>query len=156
MNAQQMVPGATAPGEPQAARGRGRPEASDGFLHERDPVIVYPFIEAEQAQQHSAQRACRLLQVSRAACYAHRAGPSARDRAGEVLAMRIRAVHAESKGRYGAPRVHADWPAAVTGTAASASPGSCSQGPAGQGRQTVEAHHHPRPRGTGQDRPDPP
>ena len=69
---------------------------------------VYPFIEAEQAQQHRVQRACRLLQVPRAACYAHRAGPSARDRAGEVLAMRIRAAHAESKGRYGAPRVHAE------------------------------------------------
>ncbi len=31
-----------------------------------------------------------------------------RDRADEVLATRIRAVHAESKGRYGAPRVHAE------------------------------------------------
>jgi hypothetical protein len=36
--------------EPQAARGRGRPDAGDGFLRERDPVSVYPFIEAEQAQ----------------------------------------------------------------------------------------------------------
>jgi len=71
-------------------------------------VSVYPFIEAEQAQQHSVQRACRLLHVSRAAYYAHRAGPSARDRADEVLAMRISAMHAESKGRYGAPRVHAE------------------------------------------------
>jgi hypothetical protein len=91
-------------------------------------VSVYPFIEAEQAQQHSVQRACRLLQVSRAAYYAHRAGPSPRDRADEVLAMRIRAVHAESKVRYGAPRVHAELARRVTGTAASASPGSCEPG----------------------------
>ena len=93
-------------------------------------MSVYPFIGAEHAQQHSVQRACRLLQVWRAAYYAHRAGPSARDRADEVLAMRIRAVHAQSKGRYGAGRrgCTLSWPAAVTGTAANASPGSCEQG----------------------------
>ena len=69
---------------------------------------IYPFIEAEKAQQHSVTRACRLLQVSRAAYYTHRAGPSRHDRADDVLTTRIRAVHAESKGRYGAPRVHAE------------------------------------------------
>jgi transposase InsO family protein len=71
-------------------------------------VSVYPFIEAERAQQHSVARACQLLEVSRAACYSHRAGPSARERADEVLTARIKAVHTESKGRYGAPRVHAE------------------------------------------------
>jgi transposase InsO family protein len=69
---------------------------------------VYPFIEAQRAQQRSVQRACQLLEVSRAACYSHRTGPSARERADEMLTTRIRAVHAESKGRYGAPRVHAE------------------------------------------------
>ncbi len=69
---------------------------------------IYPFIEAEKAQQHSVQRACWLLEVSRAAYYSHRAGPSARERVDDVLTARIRAVHAESKGRYGAPRVHAE------------------------------------------------
>jgi HTH-like domain len=71
-------------------------------------VSVHPFIEAERAQQHSVQRACQLLQVSRAAYYAHRTGPSARERADPVLTARIRAVHAESKGRYGPPPVHAE------------------------------------------------
>jgi transposase InsO family protein len=71
-------------------------------------VNIYPFIEAERVQQHSVQRACQLLEVSRAAYYSHRAGPSARQRADDVLTARIRAVHAESKGRYGAPRVHAE------------------------------------------------
>jgi transposase InsO family protein len=71
-------------------------------------VSIYPFIEAEKAQQHSVQRACRLLEVSRAAYYQHRAGPSQRELADAILTTRIRAVHAESKGRYGAPRVHAD------------------------------------------------
>jgi transposase InsO family protein len=71
-------------------------------------VSVYPFIEAERAQQHSVQRACELLEVSRSAYYAHRAGPSERDRADAVLSSRVKAVHAASRGRYGAPRVHAE------------------------------------------------
>jgi transposase InsO family protein len=70
-------------------------------------VSIYPFIEAEKAQQHSVKRACELLKVSRAAFYQHLSGPSARDRADAELAAEIRAVHQESKGRYGAPRVHA-------------------------------------------------
>ena len=40
---------------------------------------LYPFIEAEKAQQRTLKRACELLEVSRAAYYAHRAAvPSAR------------------------------------------------------------------------------
>jgi transposase InsO family protein len=71
-------------------------------------VNVYPFIEAERAQQHSVKRACELLEVSRAAYYTHRAGtPSARQLVDEELTERIRAAHEASKGRYGAPRIHA-------------------------------------------------
>ena len=41
----------------------------------------YPFIEAEKARQRNVKRACELLKVSRAACYAARDGQtSARDR----------------------------------------------------------------------------
>jgi putative transposase len=44
-------------------------------------VNVYPFIEAEKAQQRNVKRACELLKVSRAAYYAARDGqPSGRDR----------------------------------------------------------------------------
>jgi transposase InsO family protein len=72
-------------------------------------VNVYPFIEAEKAQQRSVKRACELLEVSRAAYYAHRAAvPSARQRADEELTERIRQAHQASKGRYGAPRIHAE------------------------------------------------
>jgi transposase InsO family protein len=50
-----------------------------------------------------------LLEVSRAAYYAHRAAiPSARQLADEELTQRIRQAHQASKGRYGAPRVHAE------------------------------------------------
>jgi transposase InsO family protein len=70
-------------------------------------VNIYPFIEAEKACRRNVKRACELLKVSRAAFYQHLAGPSARERADAGLAAEIKAVHAESKGRYGAPRVHA-------------------------------------------------
>jgi putative transposase len=70
-------------------------------------VSVYPFIEAEKAGSRNVKRACELLKVSRAAYYAARSGPSERAREDAGLTVRVRAVHQESKGRYGAPRVHA-------------------------------------------------
>jgi len=70
-------------------------------------VSVYPFIEAEKACRRNVKRACELLKVSRAAFYQHLAGPSRRKRQDAGLAAQITAVHQESKGRYGAPRVHA-------------------------------------------------
>ena len=70
---------------------------------------VDPFLEAETAQQRNVKRACELLEVSRAASYAHRAdGPSARQRVDDELTEHIRQVHQASKGRYGAPRIHAE------------------------------------------------
>jgi transposase InsO family protein len=71
-------------------------------------VNVYPFIEAEKAGRRNVARACALLKVSRAAFYAHLAGPSRREREDAELTGQIQAVHEQSKGRYGAPRVHAE------------------------------------------------
>jgi putative transposase len=71
-------------------------------------VNVYPFIEAEKVGRRNVKTACELLKVSRAAFYQHLAGPSRRQRADAELASQIRAVHQESKGRYGAPRVHSE------------------------------------------------
>ena len=70
-------------------------------------MSVYPFIEAEKAGSRNVKRACELLKVSRAAFYHYVAGPSPRERADAELAVQITAVHAGSRGRYGAPRVHA-------------------------------------------------
>ena len=70
---------------------------------------VYPFIEAEKLERRNVKRACELLQVSRAAYYAARDGqPSRRDRDDAELIEAIRSVHEDSKGRYGAPRIHAE------------------------------------------------
>jgi transposase InsO family protein len=70
-------------------------------------VNVYPFIEAEKKCRRNVKRACELLKVSRAAFYAHLSGPSGRDQEDAELTAEIQAVHEDSKGRYGAPRVHA-------------------------------------------------
>jgi transposase InsO family protein len=72
-------------------------------------VSVYPFIEAEKQQQGNVSRACALLKVSRAAYYAHRDQSRSARAAGDTqLLEQITAVHEKSKGRYGAPRVHAE------------------------------------------------
>jgi transposase InsO family protein len=72
-------------------------------------VNLYPFIEAERAPQRRVKRACELLEVSRAASDAHHAGAvPARQRTDEELTEHIRQAHQASKGRYGAPRIHAE------------------------------------------------
>ena len=69
---------------------------------------LYPFIEAEKAQRRNVKRACELLKVSKSAYYAARGDePSNRERNDAELAAQVKKVHEESKGRYGAPRVHA-------------------------------------------------
>ena len=70
-------------------------------------MTVDPFIEAEEAAGHSVNNACVLLEVSRAAYYERRNGaPSTRSVTDAALTERITAIHAESKGTYGSPRVH--------------------------------------------------
>jgi transposase InsO family protein len=72
-------------------------------------VNVYPFIEAEKSQRRNVKRACVLLQVSRSAFYADRiAGPSQRERDDAELTEAIVAIHDESDGTYGSPRVRAE------------------------------------------------
>jgi putative transposase len=71
-------------------------------------VNLWPFIEAEEAEQHSVNRACELLEVSRAAYYEQRKHlPSRRALDDVELTAKITAIHATSKGTYGAPRIHA-------------------------------------------------
>ena len=66
-----------------------------------------PFIEAEEVAGHSVKHSCDLFEVSRAAYYERRRGvPSARKATDAELTEKITAVHAESRGTYGSPRVH--------------------------------------------------
>ena len=71
-------------------------------------MSLWPFIEVEEAEQHSVKRACALLEVSRAAYYEQRKHlPSRRTLDDAELIPRIKTIHADSKGTYGAPRIHA-------------------------------------------------
>ena len=85
---------------------------------------LYPFIEAEKAQQRSVKRACELLEVSRAAFYqqpgrAVPAGPGRR-RAGRGDPGRAQGIQGPLRRPAGARRAA---PRKGTGTAASGSPG---------------------------------
>ena len=77
------------------------------FFARGDPVKVDPFIEAEKVAGHNVAKACGLLEVSKSAYYERRNGvPSARTLSDADLSEKIKAIHAESKGTYGAPRIH--------------------------------------------------
>ncbi len=68
---------------------------------------VDPFIEAEKVAGHNVNKACGLLEVSRAAYYQRRNGPpSARQATDAELLEHITAIHTESKGTYRSPRIH--------------------------------------------------
>jgi putative transposase len=70
-------------------------------------VSVFPFIEAEKAEQRNVAKACELLEVSRSAFYEwHKHLRSARELADDELAERIEEIYDDSKGTYGWPRVH--------------------------------------------------
>ena len=70
---------------------------------------AYPFIEAEKAERRNVTRACELMEVSRSAFYDwHQHQPTRRELDDAELAGRIAEIHADSRGTYGAPRVHAE------------------------------------------------
>ncbi len=65
-------------------------------------------MSAHQAT-HPVATMCRVLEVSASGYYAWRKRPlSARARADVELGAEIQAIHRESRGTYGAPRIHAE------------------------------------------------
>jgi putative transposase len=71
-------------------------------------VSCFQFIAAE-AGHHPVALSCRVLGVSRAGFYAWRGRPpAARACAAAELTAVIHRLHAQSRGTYGAPRLHAD------------------------------------------------
>jgi len=70
--------------------------------------VRFAFIETEKACFPVMLR-CRVLQVSRSGFYAWRERPAAqRNRQDQTLGLSVAASYAESHGRYGSPRVHAE------------------------------------------------
>jgi transposase InsO family protein len=67
----------------------------------------YRLVAAEKAAARPVSRACVVLEVSRSAYYQWaQQTPSARARQDAMLDERIARIHRESRGTYGAPRVH--------------------------------------------------
>src|SRR5215467_539924 len=98
---------AAAAREPDTEDGARHPKKSDGLLRE-GPGVRFAFIAAEKAG-FPVRLLCRTLQVSRAGFYAWQARPVApRAQADERLGLEIAAIHAESRQRYGSPRIHAE------------------------------------------------
>jgi putative transposase len=63
----------------------------------------------EHREQWPVRLLCETLEVSPAGYYAWRDRPaSAHEQRRDTLLVEIRAVHAESKARYGSPRIHAE------------------------------------------------
>jgi transposase InsO family protein len=71
-------------------------------------VSRYRFIVSEKAH-HSVRLMCRALDVSPSGFYGWlKRSPSDRELTDRQLTVLIRRIFAESKGRYGSPRVHAE------------------------------------------------
>jgi len=70
--------------------------------------VRFAFIAAEKAG-FPVRLLSRTLQVSRAGFYAWQTRPpGARAQADERLSLEIATIHAESRQRYGCPRIHAE------------------------------------------------
>lgn len=70
--------------------------------------MTFEFIHAEKAN-YPVSMLCEVLEVSRSGYYSWRdAQPSKRAEENQRLEIEIKAVHRESRGTYGSPRVHAE------------------------------------------------
>jgi len=70
--------------------------------------VRYGFIQAQQAD-YPIERLCRVMGVARSGYYAWlKADKTPREMANQHLVQEIRAIHRESRGTYGCPRIHAE------------------------------------------------
>ena len=107
---------AAPPRECDAPRGAGDPEKSRGLVRAGDridPVEGFRFVKANQAA-HSIATMCRVLGVSASGYYAWQRPrrERAERRTISSCSTQIRAFHRQSRGTYGAPRIHGDLRAA--------------------------------------------
>jgi len=102
---------AAAQREPPAEARTRDPLKSRGLVRLGDRLgtaEVFEFVSAHQARYPIATM-CRVLEVSTSGyCAWRQRGPSARAQADAKLRARIEAIHIESRGTYGRPRVHAE------------------------------------------------
>ena len=84
----------------------------------------YRFIEAEKVEERSVNRACAVLEVSRAAYYEwHKQEPSARAQQDRELAEKVKAIFCRSRQTYGHPGCIENWVGRACAVRASGWPG---------------------------------
>jgi putative transposase len=71
-------------------------------------VRRYRCVDAQKAAGFPVAAACKAAEVSRSAYYAWACGSSHPNLAQAELVSEIRAIHTDSRGTYGSPRVHAE------------------------------------------------
>jgi putative transposase len=82
--------------------------------------MIYPVVAELAADGVPVATACRVLHVSTSGYYAWRDRPtSTRERSNLELVEVIRTIHADSRGTYGSPRVHAELRLGAPGLAVS-------------------------------------
>ncbi len=70
---------------------------------------MYRFVEVERDGERSVNKACAVLEVSRAAYYEwSKQEPSAREREDQELTEKVGAIFKGSRQTYGSPRVHGE------------------------------------------------
>src|SRR5262245_45832679 len=96
---------AAAQGQGASGAGGRDPGGSDGLLRE-PKAMRFAFIDGKKAK-FPVSDLCRVLKVRRSGYYAWLGREeSAHSKADRMLAVEVAAVFAESKKRYGSPRVH--------------------------------------------------
>ena len=102
---------APAAGEPAVARGARDSKKGRGLVRPGDRYgagEIFALVKANQAD-HRVATMCRVLGVSSSGYYAWlRRGRSVRARRDGELSARIAAIHRDSRGTYGVPRIHAE------------------------------------------------
>jgi putative transposase len=71
-------------------------------------VTRYSCVDAQKAAGFPVAAACKAAEVSRSAYYAWACRPSQPNLEQAELVSEIRAIHTDSRGTYGSPRVHAE------------------------------------------------
>ncbi|WP_438769971.1 IS3 family transposase [Brevibacillus sp. JB24b] len=79
-----------------------------GYVHIREKIDVAElnqFIETNK-EKHPIQIMCEVLNIPRSTYYSYKKEASPRENENQQITKRIMQIHLESKGRYGAPKIH--------------------------------------------------
>ncbi|WP_372412218.1 IS3 family transposase [Streptomyces luteireticuli] len=93
------------------ATGRDILRKATKFFRRRDELVNRCRFIEDHHRAWGVKRLCQVLEVARSSFYKWRrgrAGCAERERADQALAGRIRGIHADSDGTYGAPRITAE------------------------------------------------